>query len=158
MPKAQGTDAERVTVKRNPIVGLLADRSLAVKNVVAVIAMAAVAVAVGTLGLYRISAMSNNLALMKSSHVDSLQQVAELRSGISDGFRGMLVYTYGVDAAGKKVGRDAVTVSDVKTDDALSAYAAIAADSPSRQRSLASFASAIKHYRALRNTVIFQEP
>ena len=92
MPNTQLKDSERVTVKRNPITGLLADRSLAVKNVVAVAAMAIVAVVVGTLGLYRISEMSDDLSLMKSNHVDSLQHVAELRGGIADMFRGMLLH------------------------------------------------------------------
>jgi methyl-accepting chemotaxis protein len=158
MSHAQLNDAEQVTVKRNPITGLLADRSLATKNIVAVAAMAIVAVVVGSLGIFRISEMSGDLDQMKTEHVDSLQQVAELRGGLADMLRGMLLYEIGQDAAGKKAGRDIVTVADAKVDTALGAYAAIAADSPARRQSLAAFTEAIKHYRALRDTVLFQEP
>jgi methyl-accepting chemotaxis protein len=158
MSSAQLNDVERVTVRRNAVTGVLADRSLAVKNVVAVAAMAVVAVVVGGLGIYRISEMSDDLAQMKSEHVDSLQQVAELRGGIADMFRGMLLYQIGTDAAGKKLGRDAVSASDTKIDAALGAYSGIAADSSAREQSVAAFTEALKHYRALRNTVLFQEP
>jgi methyl-accepting chemotaxis protein len=158
MPNAVRNDAQQVTVKRSPITGLLADRSLAVKNVVAVAAMAIVAVVVGGLGIYRISEMSDDLTQMKTEHVDSLQQVAELRGGIAEMFRGMLLYQIGADAAGKKLGRDAVSAADTKIDSALGAYSEIAADSQAREQSLATFTEALKHYRALRDTVLFQEP
>ncbi|GAA3909175.1 methyl-accepting chemotaxis protein [Actinoplanes auranticolor] len=158
MPNAKLNDAQQVTVKRSPIMGLLADRSLAVKNVVAVAAMAIVAVVVGGLGIYRISEMSDDLTQMKTEHVDSLQQVAELRGGIAEMFRGMLLHQIGADAAGKKLGRDAVTAADAKIDSALTSYTETAADSPAREKSLATFTEALKHYQALRNTVLFQEP
>ncbi|WP_433724301.1 methyl-accepting chemotaxis protein [Actinoplanes sp. CA-051413] len=158
MPNAVLNDAQQVTVKRGPITGLLADRSLAVKNVVAVAAMAIVAVVVGGLGIYRISEMSDDLTQMKAEHVDSLQQVAELRGGIAEMFRGMLLYQIGADAAGKKLGRDAVSAADAKIDSALGAYSELAADSQAREKSLATFTEALKHYRALRDTVLFAEP
>jgi methyl-accepting chemotaxis protein len=158
MPNAQRNGAEQVTVKRNPITGLLADRSLAVKNVVAVAAMAFVAVVVGGLGIFRISEMSQDLATMKTEHVDSLQQVAELRGALADGLRGMLIFQNGTDDAGRKQGRDVVTESDADVEGALGAYAAIAADSPERKQSMAGFTEAFNHFRALRNTVLFQEP
>jgi methyl-accepting chemotaxis protein len=158
MPNAQRNGAEQVTVKRNPITGLLADRSLAVKNVVAVAAMAFVAVVVGGLGIFRISEMSHDLAQMKTEHVDSLQQVAELRGALADGLRGMLIFQNGTDDAGRKQGRDVVTESDADVEGALGAYAAIAADSPERKQSMAGFTEAFNHFRALRNTVLFQEP
>ncbi|MEU8232596.1 methyl-accepting chemotaxis protein [Actinoplanes sp. NPDC048967] len=158
MPNAVLNDAQQVTVKRGPIAGLLADRSLAVKNVVAVAAMAIVAVVVGGLGISRISEMSDDLTQMKAEHVDSLQQVAELRGGIAEMFRGMLLYQLGADAAGKKQGRDAVSAADAKIDSALGAYSGIAADSQAREKSLATFTEALKHYRALRDTVLFAEP
>jgi len=158
MPNALPSNADQVTVKRNPITGLLADRSLAVKNMVAVAAMAIVAVAVGGFGVFRISELSGDLAEMKSEHVDSLQQVAELRSGLADVLRGTLIYQNGADAAAKKQGRDAVTVADAKVEAALGAYASIAVESPARTKSLAAFTEAVNHFRALRNTILFQEP
>ena len=158
MPNALLGNADQVTVRHNPITGLLADRSLAVKNMVAVAAMAIVAVVVGGLGINRISEMSSDIAEMKSEHVDSLQQLTELRSGIADVLRGTLIYQNGADAAAKKQGRDAVTVADAKVDAALSAYESIAVESPARTKSLAAFTEAVNHFRALRNTILFQEP
>jgi methyl-accepting chemotaxis protein len=158
MPNAQLTEAGRVTVKRNPITGVLADRSLAAKNIIAVAAMAVVAVVVGGLGIYRTAEMSDDLDQMKAEHVDSLQQVAQLRGGIAEMFRGMLLFQIGTDAAGKKLGRDAVTAADANINDALGAYSRIAADSPARDQSLATFTEAVSNYRALRDTVLFQEP
>src|SRR5690349_12038035 len=158
MPNAVPSKAVQVTVKRNPVTGFLADRSLGVKNAIAVAAMAIVAVAVGGFGIYRISELSGDLAEMKAAHVDSLQQVAELRRGLGDMVRGMLLHEIGADAAAKKVGRDAVTAADAEVDSALGAYAATAAESPTRTRNLAAFTEAVKHFRALRDTVMFQEP
>jgi methyl-accepting chemotaxis protein len=155
MPRTHG-DAIDVTVKRNPISGMLADRSLATKNAVAVAAMAAVAVLVGVLGLVRIAAMSDDLAEMKANNVDSLQQVAEIRGGIAEMFRGILLHQLGEDEAGRKLGRDAVDASDTKIDGALAAYRTIAADSPGRLRNLTAFTDSMDNYRTLRDTVIFR--
>jgi methyl-accepting chemotaxis protein len=158
MPNTQRDDAVGTTVRRSPIVGLLADRSLAVKNLVAVVAMAIVAAAVGGLGVYRIAEMSHDLQQMKAEHVDGLQQIAELRGGLSNMFRGMLLHQLGTDAAGKKAGRDAVAASDAEVDTALTAYGALPGASAARDGALANFTTAMVDYRALRNAVVFQEP
>ncbi|MEU4222297.1 methyl-accepting chemotaxis protein, partial [Actinoplanes sp. NPDC026623] len=145
----------QVTVGRNPITALLADRSLATKNLIGVVAMALVAVGLGLLGLYRLSEMSDELAKMKAAHVDSLQQAVELRGGVADMFRGMLVVSLGgTDPAKRKQGREDVAAADQRIDAALAAYAGIAADSPARLRSLAAFTEAMKNYRALRDTAL----
>ncbi|AGZ38918.1 methyl-accepting chemotaxis protein [Actinoplanes friuliensis] len=158
MPEAKMNEAVQVTVRRGPMAGLLADRSLAVKNVVAVAAMAVVAVVVGLLGLSRISEMSDDLSIMKADHVDSLQQVAELRGGIADMFRGMVLYAVGTTDAERKQGRSDVAAADTKIDTALGTYSTIAAKSAARQQSITAFSDAMKNYRALRNTLLFQEP
>ena len=44
----------------------------------------------------------------RSEHVDSLQQVAELRGGIADMFRGMTLFAAGTTAADRQLGRDGV--------------------------------------------------
>ncbi|MET0494547.1 MAG: methyl-accepting chemotaxis protein [Actinoplanes sp.] len=158
MPKAQTNDAVQVTVKRSSGTAWLADRNLATKNVVAVAAMGVVALLVALLALNRVSDLNRDLSTMKTSHVDSLQQVAELRGGLSEMFRGMLVYNIGADAAAKKVGRDDTSAADTKITTALAAYAKTAEGSALREQSLATFTEAFKHYQALRNTALFQEP
>jgi methyl-accepting chemotaxis protein len=126
--------------------------------VVAVAAMGVVALLVALLALNRVSDLNQDLSTMKTSHVDSLQQVAELRGGLSEMFRGMLVYNIGADAAAKKVGRDDTNAADAKITGALAAYAKTAEGSALREQSLATFTEAFKHYQALRNTALFQEP
>jgi len=158
MSQKHMNEAVSVTVRRSAITGWLADRGLAVKNVVAVAAMAIVAIVVGTLGVYRMSEMNADLAVMKAHHVDSLQQVAELRGGIAENFRGMVVYMAATTDADRKSGRDDVTAGDAKIAAALAEYTKISADSPARQQTVAAFTEAMNHYAALRNTLVFQEP
>jgi len=155
---AARTNAVEVTVQRNRWAGWLADRGMTVKTVLPAAAMALVAIMVGTLSLARIAEMNDDLETMKAQHVDSLQQVAELRGGIADMFRGMLVYSVSPASAEKQQGRLDVRSADAKIDNALAAYARTAAASDTRQKSLAAFTDAMKHYRALRDTVVFQMP
>jgi methyl-accepting chemotaxis protein len=154
----KGGDSVDVTVRRNPVLGWLADRSLATKNAVAVGAMALVAVTVGALGLYRIAEMSDDLAEMRATNVDSLQQVANLRGGIAEMFRGILVHNLSQDDAGRQAGRDAVTAGDERIAAALTAYRGIAADSPPRVQALDALTEAMERYQTLRDTVIFRQP
>jgi methyl-accepting chemotaxis protein len=154
----KGGDSVDVTVRRNPVLGWLADRSLATKNAVAVGAMALVAVTVGALGLYRIAEMSDDLAEMRATNVDSLQQVANLRGGIAEMFRGILVHNLSQDDAGRQAGRDAVTAGDERIAAALTAYRGIAADSPPRLQALDALTEAMERYQTLRDTVIFRQP
>jgi methyl-accepting chemotaxis protein len=151
------SEAVEVTVKRSPVTGWLADRTLAAKNAVAVAAMALVAVVVSVISLNMVAEMRNDLAAMKATSVDSLQQVAELRGGIADLFRGMLLVELGQDDAGRKVGRDAVVAADAKIDGAVAAYRTLAADSPGRLQNLTAFAEAMDRYRVLRDTLVFRQ-
>ncbi|MCA2219537.1 methyl-accepting chemotaxis protein [Jidongwangia harbinensis] len=157
MPRTHGETIE-VTVKRNPISGWLSDRNLATKNAVAVAAMAAVSLLVCGISLARVAEMRDDLAEMKTTSVDSLEQVAELRGGIADLFRGLLLIELGQDDAGRKVGQDAVVAADAKIDAAVAAYRTIAADSPGRLQSLTVFAEAMDRYRVLRDTLVLRKP
>jgi methyl-accepting chemotaxis protein len=158
MPNANRA-AARVTVKRGAVVGFLADRSLAVKCVVAAACMAVVAIGVGATSVNSMSGLRDDLRSMKADHVDSLQQVANLRGDIGAMTRGVVIYlSANGDKTVQKQGRDAVTAADEQTDATLAAYQKIAGSSASRQASIASFADAMKHFRALRDTVVFQEP
>ncbi|BCJ52589.1 chemotaxis protein [Actinoplanes sp. NBRC 14428] len=157
MPKGQTRDAVQVTIRRNPLVGRLADLGMTTKTLLSAVAMALVALGVGGMAVWRMSETNKDLTTMKAQHVDSLQQVAELRGGISDMFRGLMLYSIGPGDAERKDARDATTTADNKINSALTAYGAIAED-PERRQSLAAFTAAMKDYRALRDTVMFREP
>ncbi|MGA5301012.1 HAMP domain-containing methyl-accepting chemotaxis protein [Nucisporomicrobium flavum] len=150
--------AVEVTVQRNPVTGWLADRGMTVKTVLPATAMALVAIIVGTLALSRMNEINEDIGDLKAKHVDSLQQVAELRGGIADMFRGMLVWQISPPGPDKQQGRQDVRDADTKINDALTAYGKIAADSPVRRKSLDAFTDAMGRYHTLRNTVLFQEP
>jgi methyl-accepting chemotaxis protein len=156
MPRTQ-ENAVEVTVTRNPVVGWLADRSLAMKNAVAVAAMALVAIVIGTLGMTRMAEMRDDVSEMKAHSVDSLQQVAELRGGIADMFRGMLLVNIGPDETVRKLGRDGVDAADAKIDAALASYRSIASE-PEHLQTVTAFTEAMARYRILRDTIVFREP
>jgi methyl-accepting chemotaxis protein len=147
-----------ITVPRGRMTAFFADRSLLVKTVIATVCMAVVAIGVGTLSINRMATLRDDLRAMKTSHVDSLQQVADLRGELGQMFRGMLLVFVATNDAGRKDGRDAVDEADEAVDEALDNYTRIAGDSPARLTAVAEFTEAIKHYRALRNLVLFREP
>jgi methyl-accepting chemotaxis protein len=155
--KAATGERVQVTVSRNPVLGWLADRSLAVKNALSAAAMGVVAIIVGLLALYQVSDLRGDLSTMKTDHVDSLQEVAAIRGGMADMFRGMLLWNLGTDAASRQTGRTDVTTGDNEVDTAVTRYEVIAAESPGRMQSLSDFTGATASYRALRNVLLFRE-
>jgi methyl-accepting chemotaxis protein len=121
--------------------------------------MAVVAIGVGALSIARMSALQDDLHVMKVSHVDSLQQVADLRGDIAAMFRGMLVYTSANgDRATQQQGRQDTRTADADIDATLSTYRQDTGGSTTRQATIDSFAAAMTHYRALRDTALFGEP
>ncbi|MGX6603215.1 methyl-accepting chemotaxis protein [Micromonosporaceae bacterium Da 78-11] len=159
MPGHSNAGPTTITVPRSRAGALLGDRSLAVKSTIATTCMAIVAIVVAVLSIDRMAMLRDDLQTMKTSHIDSLQQVANLRGEIADMFRGMLVYyTANGNAQIAGSGRKSVTDADTAMDATLGEYKRIAADSPERLASVATFTEAITHYRALRNTVLFGEP
>jgi methyl-accepting chemotaxis protein len=64
----------------------------------------------------------------------------------------------GGDRTVQKQGLDAVTAADADVDTTLAAYRRTADDSPARQAGVARFSEAMRHYRALRDTVLFGRP
>jgi methyl-accepting chemotaxis protein len=148
----------QVTVRRGALSAFLADRSMAVKCILAAVCMGLVAIVVGGVSIYRMSEMRNDLAVMKSDHVDSLQQLSDLRGDIGQMIRGVLYYvSSGTNAAGRTAGRQLVTEADARADQAVTNYNDIAGDSSDDQR-ITELQAALKHYRALRDAVIFGEP
>jgi methyl-accepting chemotaxis protein len=147
-----------ITVPRSSMTAFFADRSLLVKTVIATVCMAVVAIGVGVLSIDRMATLRDDLRAMKTSHVDSLQQVADLRGEVGQMFRGMLLVFVGTNDAGRKEGRDAMEKADAAVDVALENYTRIAGDSPTRLTAVNEFSEAMTHYRALRNLALFQEP
>jgi methyl-accepting chemotaxis protein len=153
-----------ITVQRNVFEALLGDRSLTIKTVIATTCVAVVALLVAALSINRMSHLNTDLKEMKASHVDTLQQVANIRGELGTMFRGMLIYNLGTTgpaaarAAQQKAGRDEVAGADRSMDTALTTYGALTTDSAARQAGLAKFTEAVKSYRALRDAVLFGEP
>jgi len=148
-----------VTVPRSRIGALLSDRSLAVKSTVAAACVALVAIGVAVLSIDRMAMLRDDLQTMKSDHVDSLQQVANLRGDLAGMFRGMLIFnSANGDAATAKNGRALIAGADDASDATLVEYRRIASGSPERLASAATFTEALDHYRSLRDYVFFQEP
>jgi methyl-accepting chemotaxis protein len=148
-----------ITMPRGRLGSLLGDRSLAVKSMIASGCLATVAIVIAIMSIGRMSEMRDDLRTMKAHHIDSLQQVANMHSSIVDMFRGIMMYNVAngnptILGAANKV----VTGADARMDATLVTYRDIAKDSPSRIASLDSFTSSLKHYRALRDTIIFHKP
>ncbi|MEU4238558.1 methyl-accepting chemotaxis protein [Actinoplanes sp. NPDC026619] len=152
-----------ITVQRNVFESLLGDRSLTIKTVIAAACVAVVALLVAILSINRMSTLNANLRDMKTDHVDTLQQVANVRGELGIMYRGMLIYyvasgTAAEKAAGQKSGRAIISGADTALDAALTRYDQLTEGSTERQDSLAKFVESMKYYRALRDTVLFGEP
>ncbi|MET0426791.1 MAG: methyl-accepting chemotaxis protein [Actinoplanes sp.] len=148
-----------ITVPRSGLSAAFGDRSLVVKTMVAAVCMAVVALGVGILSINRMSGLRDDLRSMKTDHVDSTQQLANIRGGLGEMFRGMLLYNIaGTSKTAQADARKAVTAADDSVDAGLASYNQAAAGSPVRVAALATFTEALDHYRALRNTVLFGEP
>ncbi|WP_433291832.1 methyl-accepting chemotaxis protein [Actinoplanes sp. CA-030573] len=159
MPGGAHDGDTAITVQRTVFEKLLGDRSLTIKTVIAAACVAVVAVVVSVLSISRMSALNADLRDMKALHVDSLQEVANIRGELAAMFRNMLVYyTANGDDTILKSSRDGVRTADDGMDQAMARYGAITVGSPGRQAALAKFAENIKHYRALRDTILFREP
>jgi methyl-accepting chemotaxis protein len=148
-----------ITVSRSGFSALLGDRSLALKSMVAAACVAIVAIAVAVLSIDRMGMLRDDLQTMKTDHVDSLQQVANLRGEIGNMFRGLLIfYSASGNATVAAQGRGLIRTADEDVDATLVEYRRIAAGSPSRIASAATFTEALTHYRSLRDFVFFQTP
>ncbi|WP_306208350.1 methyl-accepting chemotaxis protein [Actinoplanes sp. RD1] len=157
MPKSQLNGPVQVTVRRNPLLGWLADRKLAAKTGMAAAAMGIVALLVGLLALVRVSDLSADLDMMKADHVDSLQEVADIRAGLGAMYRGEVVYYIAANDTDKKNAVAATKAGDAQVGAGVEGYRTIAAESPDRLQILSTFEGAYDHYKALRNTILFGE-
>ncbi|WP_433383889.1 methyl-accepting chemotaxis protein [Actinoplanes sp. CA-142083] len=159
MPRQIEAGSSPITVQRNVFEALLGDRSLTLKTVIAAACVAVVALCVAVLSLNRMATLNAGLKEMKSQHVDSLQEVANIRGELAAMFRGMvLTQLANGDKATIQSGRDSMAKADDAMDAALGRYSTITAGSAPRQAALAKFTEAVEHYRALRDTVLYGEP
>ncbi|HEX5205356.1 methyl-accepting chemotaxis protein [Paractinoplanes rhizophilus] len=159
MPRPAEGDSSPITVQRNVFEALLGDRSLTIKAVAAAAFVAIVALCVAVLSINRMATLNADLKQMKAQHVDSLQEVANVRGELAAMFRGVVLTQLAIgDKATIASGRDSIATADEAMDAALARYATITAGSAERQAALAKFTDAIHHYRALRDTVLYGEP
>ncbi|MFI1996132.1 methyl-accepting chemotaxis protein [Actinoplanes sp. NPDC020271] len=148
------------TASRGALERVLGDRSLLVKSTITAACVAVVALLVTVVSLTRMAQLSDDLGVMKRHHVDSMEQVANMREGLTNMFRGMLLVS---SAQGDKtnqlyqLGLNGAADADKEVDESVAAYRAIATESGAQDRlaRLDSFATAMAGYRALRDVIIF---
>ncbi|MET3423004.1 methyl-accepting chemotaxis protein [Actinoplanes tereljensis] len=164
MPKGLREGDSPITVQRNAFEALLGDRSLTIKTVIAAACVAVVALLVAILSINRMSHLNSDLRDMKTNHVDTLQEVANMRGQVGFIFRGMLIYYIGNTSTGAaatashKQGREVAAAADTALDEAITKYNSLTQGSTDRQASLTKFSDALHYYQALRNAIIFGEP
>jgi methyl-accepting chemotaxis protein len=152
-------NADSITIRRNAFEALLGDRSLTIKTVIAAVCVAIVALGVATLSINRMSGLRDDLHDMKAEHVDTLQEVANIRGEVGLMFRGLLVWFVSPNnPATQAESRKEIKRADGAVATALETYGELTASSPERQAAMTKFEEAFNFYRALRDTTVFKEP
>jgi len=158
MPRAVQSGGTPITVQRNVFEALIGDRSLTIKTMIAAACVAVVALGVAVLSINRMSSLNDELRAMKTEHVDSLQEVANIRGDLGKMYRGMLVYALANgNKASLEQGITETRAADTEMDTAMTAYTALVAKSPARRASLATFSDAVHEYRNLRDVVLYKQ-
>ncbi|MFI5495038.1 methyl-accepting chemotaxis protein [Actinoplanes sp. NPDC051859] len=159
-----------VTVRRNPLIGWLSDRSVNVKGLLAAGVTAVVALGVGALSVNRMSVLSDDLGTTTSVHVASMKHLGDLRGALGDMYSGLLLYSHGDrDPALRTQGRKDVAAADAQVDAALGAYTQLVLSGPQgghghtgrvaeRQAAVQTLTKAIADYRLMRDTLDFGDP
>jgi methyl-accepting chemotaxis protein len=144
---------------RGPVARLLGDRSLTMKSTIPAVCVGLVAILVAVLSISRMGDLRNDLRNMKTGHVDSLQQVADMHSALGRMYRAELLYmTAAGSASVKQEGLSESDAADAATDAATAEYRRLAAGSPARIKSLDAYVAAYQYYRNLRDVVLFHKP
>jgi methyl-accepting chemotaxis protein len=155
-----GMQAEINTVRRGLLERLLGDRSLLIKSTVAALCVALVAFVVTIVALTRLAELRDDLQAMKSQHVDSMEQIADMRGGLTEYSRSALKYNAGQsgnNAQLKQAGLDGAEEASAKIDSAVTTYQGIATASGSTDRlaKLTAFSEAVQYHRGLSTVIIF---
>ncbi|WP_433362613.1 methyl-accepting chemotaxis protein [Actinoplanes sp. CA-142083] len=147
----------RVTARRNPIAGRLADFRVGTKIYVSVLVVAVAALAIGALGIARMNSLNDEIKQMKARHVDALLQLSTLRGASSDGFSNLFGYEVNTTAATKADSVQGVKAADTAFLAALDQYEALAAGSAERTAAATTVETKYKFYVGLRDVVLFGE-
>ncbi len=159
-PDTSATGRTTPLAARGLLERVLGDRSLLIKSTITAACVAVVALVVTGVSLTRMSQLSDDLGIMKSHHVDSMEQVANMREGMTNMFRGMLLVSSGQSQKNDQLyqlGLTGAADADKLIDASVATYRQIATDSGAQDRltRLDSFATAMTRYRALRDVLIF---
>ncbi|GAA2898398.1 hypothetical protein Acy02nite_84350 [Actinoplanes cyaneus] len=159
-PETSATGRTVPAASRGLLERVLGDRSLLIKSTITAACVAVVALVVTIVSLSRMAQLSDDLGIMKRHHVDSMEQVSNMREGMTTMFRGMLLVASAQGQKNSELYRLGVTGAadaDKQIDTSVAAYRTIATDSGARDRleRLDSFTTAMTRYRALRDVIIF---
>ncbi|WP_426514081.1 MCP four helix bundle domain-containing protein [Dactylosporangium sp. McL0621] len=148
----------QVTVARGRLTAAVADRGVITKAFLTVLLVTLVAAAVAILSLNRMSRLNSDLHDVKTRHLESSQQLTQMRAGMADMYRSMLVYSL-LSAGGSQSQaaqfRTAAATADERVDAAVAAYHSLAAGSSERLGALQKVTDNVGQYRALRDVVVF---
>ncbi|MFI5908070.1 methyl-accepting chemotaxis protein [Dactylosporangium sp. NPDC051541] len=150
----------QVTVARGRLTGAVADRGVITKAFLALMLVALVAAAVAVLSLDRMSRLNGDLHDIKTRHLDSAQELGQMRSGLTDMYRYTLLWVLYSSSPDKSVltpVRGQITTAEQRIDAASDKYHTLAAGDSTRLAALAKVTDAVTQYRNLRNTALFQE-
>ncbi|GAA3152332.1 methyl-accepting chemotaxis protein [Planomonospora alba] len=153
-----GAPAPVVTVRRNRLLGWIADLRIGTKVLVAVGLVALMAGAIGLTALNRMSTMNDNSQVMHQSNVN-LSRLGEIRARMADMYNysvGSVIETSSAEARAALVER--VQDSTDKVTDAFEAYEAGVSGLPGSQESLAAFEETWQEFRTMRDAVMFGAP
>jgi methyl-accepting chemotaxis protein len=148
----------KVTIRRNPLTGWLADRSVGVKNLLTVAVVAVVALGIGTLSLARMADLKENVDKLEASHLESMARLVVVRQGVGEMYRGLELYGFrAYEPQYGPQGRQVVKDADAMIRTALDEYRDRAEGSDARGTAISTFDSTFTRYSYLRNLLIFQE-
>ncbi|WP_433089275.1 methyl-accepting chemotaxis protein [Dactylosporangium sp. CA-052675] len=150
----------QVTVARGRLTAAVADRGVITKAFLTVLLVTLVATAVAVVSLARMSKLNADLHDIKSRHLDSAAQLTEMRAGMAEMYRNMLIFSLFVAGGAQSQAapyRAAATTADQRVDTAVAAYRSLAAGSGSRLAALEEVTGDLGQYRTLRNVVVFHE-
>ncbi|GIF21879.1 methyl-accepting chemotaxis protein [Actinoplanes tereljensis] len=123
---------------------------------VLVFALTVAALVVGLVGIARMSALNDELATMKTKHVESMAYLSEARGNLALMWRSMFIVQVSTSTAKTDAVADTKT-ADGDVDAALASYAKAATGSSVRLAAIASAQEALATFRTLRNVIVFRE-
>ncbi|WP_433061134.1 methyl-accepting chemotaxis protein [Dactylosporangium sp. CS-033363] len=147
-----------VTVRRNPVAALVADRSVNIKTLIGVALVALVAIGVGALSIASMARINNRLESLKSEHLESVAELVVIRQGVAENYRAQSLFAWSsYDPTLGPRAQQARSNGDTLISGAIEQYRMRISDSSARATTLDTFATAWDGYANLRNVVVFQE-